>query len=84
VQVQLVGHVTPAACDDWSVYGQVSESPLHDPPGVMAVAAGQSPTSLQAPRATATAARHAAQRLDLLMLAAPGHCVTVSTPFIIM
>jgi hypothetical protein len=70
VHVQLVAHVTLAACVDCSVYGHCSESPLHDPPGTMAVAAGQSPTSLQAPRRTATAATHAAQRLDLAMLAA--------------
>jgi hypothetical protein len=88
VQVQLVSQVTGFAAVDWSdvsVYGHVSESPLHDPPGVMAPAAGQLPTSLHAAIATATAAKKAAHRLELRMgHSCPGHCVTVSTPFIIM
>ena len=86
----LVAHVTGLAAVDWSdvnEYGHVSESPLHEPPFVMAAAAGQSPTSLHAASTTATAAaaRRPAQRLELRMgRRCPGHCVTVSTPFIIM
>jgi hypothetical protein len=71
-----------AGLSDWSVYGHSSESPLHDPPWTMADAAGQVPTSLQAPRMSAIAA-HAANIALFMFLRCPGHGVTVSTPFIV-
>ena len=48
-----------AGLSDCKVYGHSSESPLQEPPGVTADAAGQVPTSLQAPRATAKTAHTA-------------------------
>src|SRR5579883_3136913 len=50
-------HAGSSAC---SVNGHSSESPLHDPPGTMSVAAGQSPTLLHASSAAAAAAARAA------------------------
>jgi hypothetical protein len=59
-----------AGLSDCNVYGHSSESPLHEPPGVTADAAGQVPTSLQAPRATANAA-HTAKIALFIVVAAP-------------
>jgi hypothetical protein len=64
VHTQLVGIgafvPSHAGLGDGRSYAHSSVSPLHEPPGVIAVCAGHVPTSLQPPRAPAPATAMAA------------------------